>query len=159
MSREISFDYRQFCWFQPLIGDYIDLQMETADLKQPLPISRCRRALWIPTIMWGGPIRFRLLVDVEESRAGAELGPHDRREAAFPLHSEGTPYGLMDIDGRSVILTELLAEGDYHAVVLMRLRRHHRGQLAHELLARCQSAVSGLRRSRRSRGAPRRWPG
>ena len=118
MSLEIAFDYRQFCWFQPLIGDYIDLQMETADLKQPLPISRCRRALWIPTIMWGGPIRFRLLVDVEESRAGAELGPHDRREAAFPLHSEGTPYGLMDINGSSVILTELLAEGDYHAVVL-----------------------------------------
>jgi hypothetical protein len=33
------------------------------------------------------------LVDVDESWAAAEFGPHDRREATLPLHSEGTPYG------------------------------------------------------------------
>jgi len=86
MSLEIAFDYRQFCWFQPLIGDYIDLQMGTADLKQPLPISRCRRALWIPTIMWGGPIRFRLLVDVEESRAVHHGGLQGIDAACRPAH-------------------------------------------------------------------------
>ena len=88
------------------------------DYGQPLPVSVCGRALSIPTNMFGGPIRFRLLVDVDESWAAAELGPHDRRQATPPLRSEGTPYGLMEFDGSSVILAELLAEGDYHTVLL-----------------------------------------
>ena len=118
ISPEISFDYRELLWFQPQTGDYVGIRWEGVHTGLPLPVSACGRALLIPTNMYGGPIRFRLLVDVDESWAAAELGPHDRREADEPLHSEGTPYGLTEFDGSSVILTELLAEGDYHAVLL-----------------------------------------
>ena len=88
---EVMFDYMQLLWFQPLTGDYVDLRWDGVDLGQPLPVSACGRALFIPTNMYGGPIRFRLLIDVDESWAAAELGPHDRREAGLVLHSEGTP--------------------------------------------------------------------
>jgi len=115
---EVMFDYMQLLWFQPLTGDYVDLRWDGVDLGQPLPVSACGRALFIPTNMYGGPIRFRLLIDVDESWAAAELGPHDRREAGLVLHSEGTPHGLMEMEGSSVIVAELLAEGDYHAVLL-----------------------------------------
>jgi hypothetical protein len=118
ISPEITFDFMQLLWFQPLTGGYVDLSWDGVDLGLPLPVSACGLALFIPANMYGGPIRFRLLVDVDESWAAAELGPHDRREAILPLHSEGTPYGLMEFDGSSVILTKLLAEGDYHAVLL-----------------------------------------
>jgi len=88
---EVMFDYMQLLWFQPLTGDYVDLRWDGVDLGQPLPVSACGRALFIPTNMYGGPIRFRLLIDVDESWAAAELGPHDRREAGLVLHSEGPP--------------------------------------------------------------------
>ena len=117
-SSEITFDYMQICVFQPVTGDYVDVRWDGVDVRQPLPVSACGRALFIPTNMYGGPIRFRLLVDVDEGTAAAELGPHDRREATLPLHSEGTPYGLTDVDGGPVVAAELLAEGDYHAVLL-----------------------------------------
>jgi hypothetical protein len=118
ISPEITFDFMQLLWFEPQIGDYVDIRWDGVHLGQPLPVSACGRALFIPTNMYGGPIRFRLLVDADESLAAAELGPHDRREATLSLHSEGTPYGLTEFDGSSVILAELLAEGDYHAVLL-----------------------------------------
>ena len=90
---EVTFDYRHVLWFQPLIDDYVDIRWDGVDMGQSIPVSECGRALLIPTNMYGGPIRFRLLVDVDESWAAAEFGPHDRREATLPLHSEGTPYG------------------------------------------------------------------
>jgi hypothetical protein len=118
ISPETTFDFMQLLWFEPQTGDYVDIRWDGVHTGLPLPVSACGRALLIPTNMYGGPIRFRLLVDVDESWAAAELGPHDRREADEPLHSEGTPYGLTEFDGSSVILTKLLAEGDYHAVLL-----------------------------------------
>lgn len=117
MSPEIVFDYSELLWFQPVTGDYVELD-HWAPADAPLPVSDHGLALVIPTNMSGGPIRFRLLIDVDESMAAAELGPHDRRPATEVFHSNGSAYGLMDVDGDSIVLTTMLPAGDYQAVLL-----------------------------------------
>ena len=99
---EVTFTYWDLLWFRPLTGDYVEPD----------------RALYIKTNMYAGPIRFRLLVDVDEDWASAQLGSHDRHELKETVHSLGTPYGLMDFNGDAVVLVDLLPEGDYHPVLL-----------------------------------------
>jgi hypothetical protein len=102
MSPEVAFTYWHLLWFRPLTSDYVEPE----------------HALYIKTNMYAGPIRFRLLVDVDEDWATAQLGSHDRHELKETVHSVGTPYGLMDFNGDSVVLVDLLPKGDYHPVLL-----------------------------------------
>lgn len=102
ISAEVTFRYWHLLWFRPLTSDYVELD----------------RVLYIKTNMYAGPIRFRLLVDVDEDWASARLGAHDRHELSETVHSMGTPYGLMDFNGDTVVLVDLLPEGDYQPVLL-----------------------------------------
>ena len=102
ISPEVTFTYWHLLWFRPLTGDYVEPD----------------RALYIQTNMYAGPIRFRLLVDVDEDWATTQLGSHDRHELKETIHSMGTPYGLMDFNGDSIVLIDQLPEGDYRPVLL-----------------------------------------
>lgn len=103
-----------FCWFSATSGPFPEWDQEA--FSQPLPVSTDRRTLKISHNMWSGPIRFEVLVDVNEAESVADFGPHERYEADF--RGDTCSYALQDLN-HWVTALDGLAPGDYRAILLV----------------------------------------
>lgn len=111
---EIEFNYRHFCWFVATSAPSPEWAMDA--FSRPLPVSTDKRALKIARNMFGGPIRFSVVVDADEASVAAEFGPHDRYEADY--RGDGSGCALQDLNDWAPVL-DSLAPGDYRAVLLV----------------------------------------
>lgn len=110
---EISFDYYQFCWFAPTqnFGEW-----DFGDFSGPLVVSTDHRIIVVSRNMFSGPIRFEVLVDVDEAESVASFSPHQRYEADF--RGEECSYCLQDLNHHTTVL-DALEPGAYHAILLV----------------------------------------
>ena len=110
---ESVFDYFQAFWFRPTGAPEFDsLFLPT----KPLMVSEDRRAIMMPSNMFGGPVRFEVLIGADETACAARMGTHQRYEGDFV--GEACGYVLEDINHRIPVL-DALEPGEYHAVVLV----------------------------------------
>jgi hypothetical protein len=74
-----------------------------------------RRTILMPRNMFAGPVRFEVMVDVDEAECAARFGPHDRFEGDF--RGEACGYALQDMN-HFVPVLDALQPGEYRAIVL-----------------------------------------